>query len=97
QSSSSPKPISTPAGLPWRVMTMRSFSPRCKYLERSSLTSDRATFFIFALLFQIWLARLGPPPIHLRFWHDGENLDGRRRHVIEHAQILDSQAVLLLG
>jgi hypothetical protein len=46
QSSSEAKPTSRPAGLPCRVITISSVSAKRKNLDRSSLTSDRATFLI---------------------------------------------------
>jgi TolB-like protein/class 3 adenylate cyclase/Flp pilus assembly protein TadD len=46
QSSSDWKPISTPAGFPWRVMTISCFSASRRKRERSSFSSDSGTCLI---------------------------------------------------
>ena len=46
------EPPRTPAGFPCRVMTISSFSARRRYFDRSSLISDRATFFIAFTMFR---------------------------------------------
>ena len=46
QSSSNSKPISTPAGLPWRVMTISCVSASRRNRDRSSLISDSGTSLI---------------------------------------------------
>jgi hypothetical protein len=45
QSSSDSKPINTPAGLPWRVITISCVSAYRRNREGSSLISDRGTSF----------------------------------------------------
>jgi hypothetical protein len=79
--------MSTPAGRPWRVMRISSPSASRKYRDRSSLTFARATAFIgrgFAV----------EPRLGLRLADDGEDFDGRFRDVIEHPNVVDTQAVL---
>ena len=82
--------MSTPAGWPWRVMMTSSLVARRRYLEKSSLTAERATsrdrraFFV-------------EPRVGLLLGDDGEDFDRCFRNVREHPDLSDSKSVLRLA
>src|SRR5450755_2313796 len=86
QSSSEPKPISTPAGLPCRVITISSVSARRRYFERSSFTSESGTVFIA-------LTYLFEPRIRIGFRDDRETLNLLALDVIEYPKVIDPQPI----
>ena len=78
---SAPKPISTPAGLPCRVITISSVSARCRYFERSSFTSESGTVFIA-------LTYLFEPCIRIGFRDDREDLNLFALDVIKDPKVM---------
>src|SRR5262249_788100 len=69
-------------------MTIASVSARRRYLDRSSLISDRATCFIAFTMFP-------KPSIGLGFRHDGQDLNHLFDHIVIHPNIVaDAKAVL---
>jgi len=80
----------TPAGRPWRVMTISSWAASRRYFERSSLTLARATALIGG-------AFLVEPGLHLLLFDDREDFDCGRGDVIEHPYVVDPKAILRLA
>lgn len=68
-------------------MMISSSAASLRKLDRSSFTFARATV-------RIGRALLIEPGLRLRFADDGENFDRRLRNVIEHQDVVDSEAVL---
>src|SRR2546427_10605951 len=79
--------MSTPAGLPWRVITTSCISASRRKRDKSSLTSERGTSFI--LDFRTAPAMTRPP-----IWDDRQYLHGRTRNIVEHTHLIDAQPVL---
>src|SRR6266850_4505475 len=77
--------MSTPAGLPWRVITTSCVSASRRKRDKSSLTSERGTSFIFDFRTALAMAR---PPI----W--GRSPVPRTRNIVEHTDLLDAEPVL---
>ena len=82
--------MSTPAGRPWRVITISSCAARRRYFERSSFTSANATAWP-------WCAVVREPSLRLACGDDGKDLDRRFCNVIEHPDVTDAQSVLRLA
>ncbi len=79
----------SPAGRPWRVMTISSSAASRRYFEKSSLTLARATALIGR-------ACLVEPGLRLRLFDDREDFDGSRGDVIKHPDVVDPKAILRL-
>src|SRR5262249_37963785 len=90
QSSSDSKPISTPARLPCRVITISSVSARRRTFERSFFTSERGTIFIA-------LPCLSEPCIRIRFRNDAEDSGHRILNAVEDPQVIPSKPISWKG
>src|SRR6266536_4537961 len=77
----------TPAGRPWRVITISCRSASRRYRERSSFTLASATRFA-------WGPRSLEPLLGLRLEDDDKDFDDPFRDVIEHPYLVNTQAVL---
>lgn len=84
----------TPAGRPWRVITISSSTANRRYFERSSFTAARATSLGS---FRAWRPLLVEPRLRFGFRDDSEDLDFRFCNVIEHPDIAHAQTVLRLA
>jgi hypothetical protein len=84
----------TPAGRPWRVITISSSTASRKYFEKSSFTAARATS-LGSL--RAWRPLLVEPRLCFGFCDDREDLDFGFCNVIEHPDIADTQTVLRLA
>lgn len=83
-----------PAGRPWRVMTISSWTANRRYFDRSSLICARAT-----ALGRVrgWRPLLVEPCLSVGFRDDGEDLDLRFCNVIKHPDVAHSEPVLGLA
>jgi hypothetical protein len=79
--------MSSPAGFPCLVITTSSSSARWRYFDRSSFIFARATLFIGYTF-------LPQPFLRLILRDDGQDLDDSFADVVEHADVIDPQAVL---
>ena len=86
--------MSTPAGRPWRVITISSSAANRKNLDRSSFTSARATSLGWAVDRRPFFVE---PRLGLGFRDDREDFNLRFCNIIKHSNIIDAEPILRLA